>query len=431
MTAISRITHRAGEGTGMNRPACPPRRARRFTGRCRAALLAVILTVAGIAILARPAAAQYMYLDSNGNGIHDANDRMNKSTPTTVDVWLDTDSNRDGSAGTCEFGSGALDMSHYEFVLHAVGGTVTWGPMTNLIAAFTSPLIRDSRDITGPTHYHNGWGSGPPPQPPGLYKLASMTITVATGSPQIDIIDRHNINKTGRTSFGSECEANPERDHMKRLGKNWFDVDGLAAPIDAPPAVTAPGIVLPQDGTLVTINVTASDPDADPIVTLTANLSALPLGHDGLFTANGSNTAGTLTWTPTANDSGNYIVSFTATNFLSGIKSTVIHVIGTVTDVESQDGPHTFELAQNRPNPFNPATTIQFRLPSPGHVRLEIYDMAGRLRTSLIDRVLPAGRHEARWLGQDALGRPVPSGVYWYRLESHGLTSARRMILLR
>lgn len=398
----------------------------------RAALFAVILTVAGTAILARPAAAQYMYLDSNGNGIHDANDRMNKSTPTPVDVWLDTDSNRDGSAGTCEFGSGALDMSHYEFVLHAVGGTVTWGPMTNLIAPFSVNLIRDSRDLTQPSHYHNGWGSGPPSQSAGLYKVASLTITVATGSPRIDIIDRHNVNKTGRTSFGSECEANPERDHMKRFGKNWFDVDGLAGPIDQPPLVTAPGMVLPQDATPVTINVAASDPDADPINSLTANLAALPVGHNGLFTANGSNTAGTLTWTPTANDSGNYVVTFTATNFLPGTKSTVIHVIGAVTDVvEGQDSPRYLELGQNRPNPFNPATIIQFRLPRRGHVRLEIYDMAGRLRGTLIDGVLPAGPHEVRWLGQDALGRPVPSGVYWYRLESSGLSRARRMVLLR
>src|SRR6185295_2988266 len=209
-------------------------------------------------------------------------------------------------------------------------------------------------------------------------------------------------------------------------------VDGLAAPIDQAPVVTAPGMVLPQDGTQVTISVTASDPDADPITTLTANLSALPLGHNGLFTVNGSNTAGTLTWTPTASDSGNYVVTFTATNFLPGAKSTVIHVIGSVTDATGgQSSPQYFELGQNRPNPFNPATTITFRLPRPGRVRLEIYDMTGRLRGTLIDRVLSAGPHEARWLGQDDVGRPVPSGVYWYRLESNGMRLARRMVLLK
>jgi len=372
-----------------------------------------------------------MYLDSNGNSVHDTGDRMNKSTPTTIDVWLDTDSNRDGTPGVCETGPGALDMSHYEFVLHAVGGTVTWGPMTNLISSFSVNLARDSRDTTGPTHYHNGYG-GVGTVVPGLYKLATLTATVATGSPRIDIVEKHNINKLGRTSFGSECEANAEHDHMKRFGKNWFDADGLGAPIDQPPLVTAPGMVLPQDGSQVTINVTASDPDGDPISNLTADLSTLPVGHNGLFTKNGSNTAGTLTWTPTANDSGNYLVSFTATNFLSGTKVTVVRVIGTVTDVsEGQSSPYYFELAQNRPNPFNPATTIQFQLASQGHVRLAIYDMAGRLRGTLINAMLPAGPHEVRWLGQDVLGLPVPSGVYWYRLESDGLSRARRMVLLR
>src|SRR2546427_582873 len=154
-----------------------------------------------------------MYLDSNGDGIHDTSDRMNKSAPTTIDVWLDTDSNRDGTPGICEVGTGALDMSHYEFVLHAVGGTITWGPMSNLIAIFTQNLARDSRDSTGAVYYHNGWGATAS-QLPGLYKVATLTATVATGSPKIDIIDKHNINKTGRTSFGSACEANPERDHM-------------------------------------------------------------------------------------------------------------------------------------------------------------------------------------------------------------------------
>ena len=125
-------------------------------------------------------------------------------------------------------------------------------------------------------------------------------------------------------------------------------------------------------------------------------------------------------------------MTFTATNFLPGTKTTVIHVIGTVTDAsENQTGPNKFELAQNRPNPFNPVTSIEFRTASPGHVRLEIFDMAGRFRARIVDAVLPAGWHGARWLGLDALGRPVSSGVYWYRLESHGLTLARRMILLR
>ena len=69
---------------------------------------ALALAVSGVAALAPPVAGQYMYLDSNGNGVHDAGDRMNKSAATPVDVWLDTDSNRDGSPGVCETGPGAL-----------------------------------------------------------------------------------------------------------------------------------------------------------------------------------------------------------------------------------------------------------------------------------------------------------------------------------
>ena len=59
----------------------------------RIAVLATALTLP----LALPAYAQYMYLDSNGNGIHDSGDKMNPNgTPTTVDVYLTTNLNRDG-----------------------------------------------------------------------------------------------------------------------------------------------------------------------------------------------------------------------------------------------------------------------------------------------------------------------------------------------
>ena len=76
------------------------------------------LTPIGIAVilimLGSPAetGAQYMYLDSNGNGVHDVGDRM-LACPTQVDVWLNTAANRDGSPATCPFGTGALSLSHY------------------------------------------------------------------------------------------------------------------------------------------------------------------------------------------------------------------------------------------------------------------------------------------------------------------------------
>ncbi len=83
------------------------------------------------------------------------------------------------------------------------------------------------------------------------------------------------------------------------------------------------------------------------------------------------------------------------------------------------------------PNPFNPRTTISFDLPSPARARLCVYDLEGRLVTTLADGDLPAGAHEAVWDGRDRLGRPAASGVYFCRLRAGDGTWSRRLALVR
>jgi hypothetical protein len=88
-------------------------------------------------------------------------------------------------------------------------------------------------------------------------------------------------------------------------------------------------------------------------------------------------------------------------------------------------------LDQNVPNPFNPSTTIGFALPGPEHVRLDIYDIAGRSVQRLVDNLMQAGHHGIEWNGKDAHGRTVASGVYFYRLTAGKQTYTKKMILLR
>ncbi|MCK4236519.1 MAG: T9SS type A sorting domain-containing protein, partial [Candidatus Krumholzibacteria bacterium] len=64
-------------------------------------------------------------------------------------------------------------------------------------------------------------------------------------------------------------------------------------------------------------------------------------------------------------------------------------------------------------------------------VRLDIYDLEGRLVQRLIDKPMQAGRHQIEWNGRDDRGRTVASGVYFYRLTVGKQTSAKKMILLR
>ena len=69
------------------------------------------------------------------------------------------------------------------------------------------------------------------------------------------------------------------------------------------------------------------------------------------------------------------------------------------------------------PNPFNPITHVCFEIPATGLVRLEIFDVRGRLIAQLKDETMVSGTHEVAWSGQDLCGGPVASGVYFSHLS--------------
>jgi len=99
--------------------------------------------------------------------------------------------------------------------------------------------------------------------------------------------------------------------------------------------------------------------------------------------------------------------------------------------VEAMPVPSLLKLHQNQPNPFNPMTTIRFDVPVGGRVRLEVYDVRGKLVRSLVDADLPLGSHEAVWDGKDASGRAMASGSYFARLHAGGKQLIMRMALVR
>jgi len=93
--------------------------------------------------------------------------------------------------------------------------------------------------------------------------------------------------------------------------------------------------------------------------------------------------------------------------------------------------PTRLTLHQNRPNPFNPLTHIDFVLFGEAEARLTVYDVTGRAVRTLVDDALGAGEHDVVWDGNDDAGRPCASGLYVYRLTTPGGTVSRRMTLLR
>jgi hypothetical protein len=88
-------------------------------------------------------------------------------------------------------------------------------------------------------------------------------------------------------------------------------------------------------------------------------------------------------------------------------------------------------LSENRPNPFNPSTTISYVLPESGPTSLRVYDLQGRLVKSLVDASLAAGQYSAVWDGSDMGGGSAASGMYLYELRAGGERLTRRMLLLK
>jgi len=93
--------------------------------------------------------------------------------------------------------------------------------------------------------------------------------------------------------------------------------------------------------------------------------------------------------------------------------------------------PAEFMLQQNYPNPFNPTTQIRYELPKAGHVVLSIYNSLGQEVRRLVDREQPAGYHLVTWNGRDQNGKPVPTGVYHYRLQVGDFVSTRKMTMAK
>jgi hypothetical protein len=100
---------------------------------------------------------------------------------------------------------------------------------------------------------------------------------------------------------------------------------------------------------------------------------------------------------------------------------------GTTVAVERvQNPPNEPLLLQNYPNPFNPKTTIEYELPRGSAVRLSVWNVLGQEVAVLVDGVVSAGAHSVAFDGSR-----LPSGVYFYEVETPELRGHRRMVLLK
>ena len=104
-----------------------------------------------------------------------------------------------------------------------------------------------------------------------------------------------------------------------------------------------------------------------------------------------------------------------------------------VEEVESAGTPDSYSMNQAYPNPFNPATTIEFTVPpgADGLVKIEVYNAAGQRVAKLVEETLSAGAYKTVWEGRDQSGQAVSSGTYFYRMEAGDFSATHSMTLLK
>ena len=86
---------------------------------------------------------------------------------------------------------------------------------------------------------------------------------------------------------------------------------------------------------------------------------------------------------------------------------------------------------RNYPNPFKGSTTIKFAIPEPMRMQMAVYDVRGRLVTTLVNKKMGPGIHTATWDGTDRHGARVASGLYFCRLAAGEHIRTRKMMMLR
>jgi len=85
-----------------------------------------------------------------------------------------------------------------------------------------------------------------------------------------------------------------------------------------------------------------------------------------------------------------------------------------------------YKLSQNTPNPFNPSTTISFKIPNDEFITLKVYDVLGNQVATLLNEQKPAGMYNVQCIMNN-----VSSGVYFYTLKAGSYTETKKMLLMK
>ena len=212
-------------------------------------------------------------------------------------------------------------------------------------------------------------------------------------------------------------------------------------------SLSADPSTLSENAALTTIVVTATLDGKALAATATVHLviddastATRDLDYAALFTPSIEIPAGSITGTT------NFYVDPRADNLAEGDE--IIRLIGTIDGLAGdeveivlsdpgaakavvQTRPEAFSLANNFPNPFNPATTIQYALPQAADVELIVYNAVGQVVRTLVAEYQSAGRYAVEWDATNDSGYRLSSGIYFYHLQAGEFREVKKMLLLR
>ncbi len=162
-------------------------------------------------------------------------------------------------------------------------------------------------------------------------------------------------------------------------------------------AVGGGDIFLPRNGYRIPFDVAINDADA----------------------GNGTR-EGIMTWSPYNNDNSwaspsNWMYTWVGDQMMTSIDEDLTAGV-----------PVEFELKQNYPNPFNPSTTIEYAIAKPGLVTLDVYNTLGQKVAILVNQTQSAGRYTVNFNMPN-----LPTGIYFYRLQTNQFVDVQKMILLK
>ncbi len=103
---------------------------------------------------------------------------------------------------------------------------------------------------------------------------------------------------------------------------------------------------------------------------------------------------------------------------------------GTLGSDDQQALPSSVYLSPPHPAPLTTQTTLNFGLPTPANVHIQVVDLQGRVVSTLAKGALGAGRHDVTWDGT-ASGRSLEAGIYFIRLDALGHRVVRKLAITR